>query len=299
MSEESRKIRLIKSANADECDTEASRGSRFSTDSEANNQSPDRSALRLSNMGKQADILQNLINELKSMSAPAADALMREAGGAERTDESKQTELAQLKFRLKEKEDAFEARELALGELEEASKAKFAAVEGQIEERKNQLDRRERELARLTAKVHGVINRLNQTESEAQSTAQRLEAELTELRHQLAEKDESLAAKNLQWEKLEGELRENIKELELQLQTTAEKLQSSEAELTEKESLIQSAAVKESEIGKLITRLSAECDRLSSELDHKNMTGAQTEKKESSSVNDARVWKKILGRIQD
>ena len=82
------------------------------------------------------------------------------------------------------------------------------------------------------------------------------------------------------------------------MQTAEGKLQSCEAELEKKENLIRAAAAKEAELGKLITRLSSECEKLSSEP-HDNAPVAEQEKKQQGSLGDSPVWKKILGRIQE
>ncbi len=281
MSEEIRRIKLVKPANTNEADSESGRERRSAEARGDKDPVSDLATQRLSNMGKQADVLQSLINELKSMSNLAQDTAVREGGSVRRIDPIKEADPVESTARLKGKEEAIEARELALIKLEEASNAKFEQIEKQLEERKVQLDNRESELGRLAARVRGVVDRLNQTESEHQSNAERLEGKVAELRRQLKEKDETLAAKNLELEKLGGEL------------------QSREAELKEKEKLVQAAAANEAEIGKLIARLSSECERLSSELERKNGAGARAEKKENGAASDGPIWKKILGRIND
>src|SRR5436853_451117 len=174
-------------------------------------------------------------------------------------EQSNKRDLASLRLQLKE--ESLKARSLALREIEEAWKAKVELIQNQLRGREVQLRVRERDLAGLTSKVYGVINRINQSESESQNKAEQLETEITELRHQLKEKDERLATKR---PAQELELRK-IKELQDQLQTAERKLQSCEAELEKKENLVRAAAAKEAELGKLITRLSSECEKLSSE----------------------------------
>jgi len=295
MSEEIRRIKLVKSTNINEAESDLARDRRAADGKSDKEHSADLVAQRLSNMGRQADLLQSLIHELKSMSDLTPDATLRDTGTVRGTEAIKEAELAETSARLRVKEETIEARELALKELEAASKARIEEVEKLLEERKAGLDRRESELGRLAARVRGVVNRLNQADSESQNTAERLEGELTELRQRLKAKDERLAAKELQLEKLEAEL----KELEVRLQTAESNSQSLEAQLKEKDTLIHAASVKEAEVGKLIARLSSECERLSSELAHKSGSGGRAEKKENSAANDGPIWKKMLGRSQE
>jgi chromosome segregation ATPase len=250
---------------------------------------------RLPIVRTQANRFMNVINELKSVSDRVCDAADRETDCDEQSEQNKKAELTTLRLQLKE--ESLKARGLALRELEEAWKAKLQQNENQLRRREIQLSVREGALARLTSKVYAVISRLNQAESESQKKAERLEAELTEVKHQLKAKDERLTANEPILEKMQGELKEKIKEFELRLQATEGKLQSCETELKQKETLIQAAAAKEAEMGKLIKSLSSECDKLSSELHQKSI--AQLEKKQRNPISDATILKKVLGRIQE
>jgi chromosome segregation ATPase len=239
----------------------------------------------------------NAINGLKSLSDRMCDAADREAERGAQTEKSEQTELASL--RLQVKEESLKVRALALRELEEVWKAKIEQTEYQLRGREVRLNIREKELAALTSKVYRFINRLNQTESESQKKTERLEAEVTELRQKLEERDERAVAIESPPVTPEVNQSETIKDLELRLQSAESKLRSYEAELKQKELLIQTAATKEAEIGKLISRLSSECERLSSELQNKSLKPEATEKKEHRSNSDTAIWKKILARIQE
>jgi chromosome segregation ATPase len=257
---------------------------------------------RLPIVRTQASRFMNVLNELRSTSDRICNAADRETECAEETAQDKKTELATLRLQLKE--ESLKARGLALRELEEAWKAKLEQNENQLRRREVQLSIREGALARLTSKVYGVISRLNQTESESQRKAERLEAELTELRHQLKAKNEHVAAKQPLLEKLQAELKEKIKQLESRLQASEAKLLGCETELKQKETLIQAAAAKEAEIGKLIKSLSSECDKLSSELHQKSALIVQLEKRPRNPMADAAtlkttIVKKVLARIQE
>jgi chromosome segregation ATPase len=241
----------------------------------------------------QADVFLNAIDDLKSVSDRVCDQADRDAERAGKMEDSKRTELADLRLQLKE--ESLKARGLALRELEEAWKAKLELVQNQIRRREAQVRVREGELTRMASKIYGVVNRLNQTESESQSKAEQLEAEIADLKHQLKERDERLAAKK---PAREAEL-EHIKQLEDRLQSTEENLQSRDAELKEKDKLIQAATAKEAELGKLIDRLSSECEKLTAESHDKTPVAEQVEKKQQRSSGDFGAWKKILARIQE
>jgi hypothetical protein len=78
-----------------------------------------------SDIASQTDQLLELINELKSITDRACNAAVRESECAERIEESKETEVANLQVRLKENEEALAVRDAALREREEISKAKI------------------------------------------------------------------------------------------------------------------------------------------------------------------------------
>jgi chromosome segregation ATPase len=244
----------------------------------------------------QASPFLDTLNTLKSVSERVCDEADRQAESTEPMEQNQKADLVSLRLQLKE--ESLRARGVALRELEEAWRAKIELIQNQVRAREAQLRVRESNLARLTTKVYGVISRINQAEAESQHRMEQLETEITELRHQLKVRDERLAAKQATPELAET-LSADIKELEHRLQTAEEKLQSCEAELKTKENLIQAAGAKEAELGKLITRLSSECDKLASELRDKSPVAAQSEKKPQRSRTDSPVWKKIVGRIQE
>jgi hypothetical protein len=82
-----------------------------------------------------------------------------------------------------------------------------------------------------------------------------MEAELTDLRLQLAKREESLAARDLALSRFEGDLRTHIQNLQLRFQGTEARLASREREVKQKQEVIHAAAAGEPEIGKLIDRL--------------------------------------------
>ena len=250
-------------------------------------------------IASQTDQLLELINELKSITDRACDAAVRESECAERIEESKGTEVSNLENRLKEKEDALAARDAALRERDEISKAKIQDLEMQLRERKTQVEVRELEVGDLKANLRDMTTRLHGVESQAQEASGRLGTEMTELARQLKETQTELDAKEHQLTHADGDLKARNRDLEVRLQDLESRLQGRDAELKEKDNLIQAAAAREVEIGKLISRLSEECRKLSTELHEKSRIVAQLEKKQQHFIGDGAVWKKVLGRMKE
>jgi chromosome segregation ATPase len=90
-----------------------------------------------------------------------------------------------------------------------------------------------------------------------------------------------------------------MNELETRLTAVESELQAQEAKLKEKDAIIKSAAAKESEVGNLIKRLSAECEALSSELQEKNRKLSEIEATKLKPISDAKIWRRMIGRLQE
>jgi hypothetical protein len=83
------------------------------------------------------------------------------------------------------------------------------------------------------------------------------------------------------------------------LQEAEAKFVSQERTLKEKETGIHAAAVREKEIGKLIERLSLECEKLSAELCEKELIISRLEDTPCYHfLNGAKAWEKILRVVQ-
>ena len=250
-------------------------------------------------IASQADVLLGLIDELKSITERACDAAVRESECAERIEETKGTEVANLQVRLKEAEEALAARDAALRQKDETSEATIRDLESQLRERQTQLDVREVEVEDLRAKLRNITTHLNDAQSQAQEAGAQLQAEMTDLRRQLQDTQAELKDKDHQLRHADGDLKARNQDLEVRLQDMESQLQSREAELKDKENLMQAAADREAEIGKLISRLSEECGKLSAELHEKSVIVAKLEKKQRHFISDGAVWKKVLGRMKD
>ena len=250
-------------------------------------------------IASQTDQLLELINELKSITDRSCDAAIREFECAEQMEKSKGTEVANLQVRLKEKEEALAARDAALRKTEEISKARIQDLEIQLQERKTRLEIREIEVEDLKANLRDMTTRLQDAESQAQEASGRQGAEMTELARQLKETQTELEARDHQLRQADGDLKAKNQDLEVRLQDLESQLQGREAELKEKGNLIQAATAREVGIGKLISRLSEECRKLSAELHEKSLIVAQLEKKQRHFISDGTVWKKVIGRMKE
>jgi predicted RNase H-like nuclease (RuvC/YqgF family) len=76
-------------------------------------------------------------------------------------------------------------------------------------------------------------------------------------------------------------------------------VQSQAAQLKEKDAVLQATAGKEAEIGKLIKRLSTECQNLSVELQEKTRLLNQLEGKKPQAATEGKVWRRVIGRLQE
>jgi hypothetical protein len=118
--------------------------------------------------------------------------------------------------------------EADLAKLEETSNAKFAEQESRIRDQETQLKNREIQSQRLASERDFLVSRLKEAELAAEQAeaktyqfTERMEAELTNLRLQLAKREESLAARDLALSRFEGDLRTHIQNLQLRLQHEA------------------------------------------------------------------------------
>jgi chromosome segregation ATPase len=253
-----------------------------------------------------ANRLFHLLNELRSITERACDAALREAECADTMEEAMKAEITDLRGQLTQKDEFLQATETALADLEESANARLAQLESRIQDKDIELGERDTKMLHLASERDQLVKRskeaelaAKQAESQARQFTERLEAEFSELKLQVTKREESLAARESTLNELEGDLRQSIQELQSQLQDTEGKLAKREKELKEKESVIQAAAVREREIGKLIQRLSSECDKLTAEVCEKGLTIAQLEDKARQFGNGGKVWKKVLGLAQE
>ena len=233
------------------------------------------------------------------MPTEPCDAALREAESADRIQESKEIEIARLRTELKQKDESLQAQAAALARFEETSRTKLAELENRIQDKEAQLRLFISERDDLVNRLEEAERAAKQMESEARQFAQRLEAEVASVRLEMQKREEAVAARERALTQVEVDLRANIRSLQFRLQNTEAKLLSCETELKEKEKVIQAAAVRETEIGKLIERLSSECEKLTAELCEKKLMLTQLEDKIRQANSGGQMLKKVLGIVQE
>ncbi|HEX9143677.1 MAG TPA: hypothetical protein VGA09_05345 [Candidatus Binatia bacterium] len=267
--------------------------------------------------------LLNLLKKLKSINDRADDthsrasasshdfdllviAALREAECADLIEKTMEADLTSLCNELKRKEEAHQAREIALVRLEEASKSQLAELESRIQNQDDQLRNLQTEQQELTVERNHLVDRLRKAESaakqaerDARQFKQRIEEEYSALRSQLAERDESPNAANSDGAHAQGDHEKELQTFQLRLQELEAKLASQERELKEKEHAVHAAGVRETELGKLIERLSAECEQLSAELYDKKLMMSQLEDKTRNSlIHGGKAWGKVVRLVR-
>src|SRR5262249_10375175 len=120
------------------------------------------------------------------------------------------------------------------------------------------------------------------------------EGEVRTLRLDMGKREDRVGARQSDLHRVEGDQKTDIENLQLRLQDAEAKLESQERTLKEKEAGIHAAALREKEIGKLIERLSSECEKLSAELCEKELIISRLEDTTRHSFfNGAKAWGKI------
>lgn len=214
--------------------------------------------------------LLTLWNRLKSITDEASDlnsrslgrsqdfellaiAALKEAECADLIEQSMETDLRNLCGELEQKDEALQERETALVRLEETSKAKLAELENHIQNQEKQLSDWEMERQQLTSERDHLLCCLKGAELVAKGSE--AEAQVSTVSLRIAERDDSVAARESGPHRVKGDLKTDIDNLQHQLQDAEGRLQSQERTLKEKETSIHAATLREKEIGKLIERL--------------------------------------------
>lgn len=254
----------------------------------------------------QANQLLDYISKLSSLADRACVTAIQQTETAQRSEETRQNEVATLRNQLEQSTLALQERNLAFSILENSSREQMVAMEQRLRSTERLLDERETEIASLNRQINDLANRPiapgyteQQLEQEVAAKTAVFDQEIAELKSQLSQRDELVQSKINMFKKAEAEFRANIIELETRLKETENKLQLQEAQLKDKEVVIQATAAKEVEIGKLIKRLSQECENLSNELQEKTRLMGQLEIKKPQTQADRTVWRRMIGRLQD
>ena len=220
---------------------------------------------------------------------------LKEAECADRIEQGMETDLTNLCEELRQKDETLRVRETALARLEETSKATLAELQNHIRIQENQLQGFEEERQQWTSERDQLINRLKAVElsgerSEASSPVS-LRISHTE------DCEDSAAASESNLHNVEGD--HDVKSLHLRLQDAEGKLLSQEKMLEEKETGIHAATLREKELGKLIERLSSECENLSAELCEKELIISRFEAtRRDYRIGRAKLREQVLRAVQ-
>lgn len=260
----------------------------------------------LAEIETQANQLLDYIGKLSNLADRACVTAIRQTETAQRSEETRQTEVATLRNQLEQSTSALQERNLAFTMLDNSSREQMASMEQRLRAAERQLEERETEITSLNRQINELANRPNtpgytteQLEQEVAEKTAALNREFTALKSQLSQRDELVKSKTSMFRKAEADFRANIIELEQRLKDAEGTVQRQETQLKDKEVLIQATAAKEVEIGKLIKRLSLECENLSTELQEKTRLMGQLDGKKPQTQPDKNVWRRMIGRLQD
>src|SRR5262245_49353230 len=253
----------------------------------------------------QADQLLAYINKLTSLADQACTAAIRQNETTYLVEENRRAEMINLRSHLDQQSAQLHEQQLALVRLEHESKSKIAILEAKLQETKTH-GSEQGELERLRSENANLARRLRLAElpdkqqpSQIKEEFDSLNQELAALKRLLTTREETIKTKDGVIQKVEADFRAKITALEQNLRETHAELKTQEAKLKEKEVLIHAAAAKETEIGNLIRRLSAECSKLSNELHEKNRRLGEIESKQPQPAADTKIWRRVIGHLQE
>ncbi len=256
----------------------------------------------------QADQLLSYIDKLTSLADRACNTAIRQTETAQFLEKNRFTEIARLQRQLEQQKEHYQEQQLALLRVEHESKSRIASLESQLHQiaihqryadKDNELEilrARETTVGRQLPEERAIAKHVRKPDH---SDPNPHDQDVAELRLQLAKRDETIEIKNRAIKEIEVEYRAKFLELEKRLAAAESQLELQETKLREKEAQIMATGVKEAEVGNLIKRLSAECAALNSELQEKNQRLIQIETKKEKTINDATIWRRMIGRLQE
>lgn len=254
----------------------------------------------------QANQLLDYISKLSSLADRACVTAIRQTETAQRSEESRHTEVATLRNQLEQSTAALQERNVAFTMLENSAREQLAALEQRLRAKERQLEERDVEVSALQRQNAELSSRpasagftAEQLEEELGKRTDALKQELAALQNQLSQRDESLQGRVNMFKKAEADLRAKLAEQDIRLKEADGKVLALENQLKDKEQVIQATAAKEAEIGKLIKRLSQECENLSIELQEKTRLMSQLDGRKPQTQPDKNVWRRMIGKLQD
>jgi DNA repair exonuclease SbcCD ATPase subunit len=251
----------------------------------------------------QADQLLNYINKLTSLADRACTTALQQSETTQRVEDNRHSEVIYLRRQLDQANAQFREQQHAMTRLEQASRAQLTTLEKQLH--RKEIETMEREIDALRSNAGSTIVRQpsKQTEEPRQSVVPPetapLNQELAHLKQQLAARDETIETKNRMIKAVESDFQTKIADLEQRLRNTQQELQIQEANLKEKDTLLQATAAKEVEMGNLIKRLSGECEQLNQELQEISQSRSSVDANKIPSGGETKIWRRVIGRLQE
>ena len=238
----------------------------------------------------------NLLSDFKCLSERACIAALRKAESADRLEESMVSAIITLRNQLEERDEDLQAKDEALKRLDTRWRTKFEQLV--VTTRKKAVPRPTGENAQeqeASTRLNDAELALQNTDSQREQSAEDLKAEIAALKLQLLSRTACLKEKELSLRMAEGELRASLQHHLIRIQETEAKLAAAETELEQKKIIIESAALRESEICKLLDRLSSECEQLTEETHDKIALIARLEEENHDDPSGGMAWKRVIG----
>jgi hypothetical protein len=200
----------------------------------------------------QANQLLEYISKLSSLADRACVTAIRQTETAQRSEESRQTEVATLRNLLEQSTLALQERNLAFTVLENSTREQLLALEQRLRTSERLVEERESEIGTLNRQISELANRPvapgyteQQLEQEIAKKTAAGTQEIAALKSQLSQRDELVQSKANLFKKVEADLRANIIDLETRLKEAEIKVHLQETQLRDKEVVIQATAAKE------------------------------------------------------
>ena len=239
----------------------------------------------------------NLLSDFKCLSERACIAALRKAESADRLEESMVSAIITLRNQLDERDEDLQAKDEALKRLDTRWRTKFEQLEVGTRKKAVQPPTDESAQEASTRPLNAELA-LQNPDSQQERLAEDLEAEIAALKLQLVSQTACLEEKELSLKRAEAELRASLQNCLIRVQETEAKLAAAETELEQKKILIATVALRESEICKLMDRLSSECEQLTEELHDKIALIARLEEKNHDHPAGDKAWKRVIGLEQ-
>jgi chromosome segregation ATPase len=247
-----------------------------------------------------------LVSDLKSLSDSACIAALSKAESAPGVEESLVSTIITLRNQLDERDEDLQAKDAALKRLDTRWRATCERLEDCMRKKDAQLATANGDLKVARAAAQDLTTRLNDaelamqhSESQRRQVTQRFEAEMAVLKLQLLSPTVCFEQKEMSSREAERELRVDLEHHRIRLNEAKAKLTAAETELERKRDMIEAAALRESEICKLMDRLSWECEQLTTDLQEKIALITSLKGKSHDGPDAGKMGKRVLELVQE